>query len=51
MCPVCSSKNVAPYMGFRTGFQFECLDCGWFGVLALIDEEEQKQKIKKTFRA
>ena len=33
VCPVCGSIELAPYMGFETGWQYECKGCGYIGAL------------------
>jgi hypothetical protein len=42
-CPKCGSKNLAPYMGFEMGMQYECQDCGYMG--ALVIEKGLPKKI------
>lgn len=45
ICPVCGSINLAPYIGFKTGWKYECKDCGYIGALtAEVDVPIPKKK-------
>jgi transposase-like protein len=47
VCPVCKSPNIVPYVGFRTGWQYECKKCGYIG--ALTEEiEVDLEKLKES---
>lgn len=41
-CPECGSKNIAPFMGFDTGMQYQCLKCGWIGVVVIEKAKAEK---------
>lgn len=33
VCPRCQSPNITSFMGFETGWKYECKDCGYIGAL------------------
>ncbi|MGC9310617.1 MAG: hypothetical protein ACP5E4_02735 [Candidatus Aenigmatarchaeota archaeon] len=45
-CPKCGSKNLSIDIGGQSG-KYVCLDCGWMGVLALVDEDKHLRDIAK----
>jgi transposase-like protein len=45
VCPRCGSKNIAPYMGFDTGMQYQCQDCGYMGAL-VVEKVLRKARAK-----
>jgi hypothetical protein len=44
VCPVCKSIDIAPRLGFKLGWEYECKNCGYRGALT---EEVDISKIKK----
>jgi predicted RNA-binding Zn-ribbon protein involved in translation (DUF1610 family) len=34
-CPKCGSNNIMPFMGFEMGMKYECMNCGYMGVLMI----------------
>ncbi len=40
-CPNCGSTNLVPLMGFETGMQYNCLNCGYIGVLRIMEKKKK----------
>ena len=48
VCPICNSIDIVPYIGFETGWQYQCKSCGYIGALTKkLNIKEIKHKLKK----
>jgi len=35
ICPQCGSRNVTYWLGLKSGFQYQCKDCGYVGAFVI----------------
>lgn len=40
VCPECGSTDLYPEMGFMTGYQYHCGDCGYVGAFVIERDVE-----------